>query len=72
MFDAYKQLEVSSPPGNIIGYVSQEWSICVPKFRVENALGECVLRIEGFLSLFRSTFDRIFDLRPVLYVQCLW
>ena len=36
-----------APPGNVIGYVTQEWSILVPKFRVENAAGECVLRIEG-------------------------
>jgi hypothetical protein len=38
---------VTAPPGNIIGYVTQEWSICVPKFRIENAIGESVLRIEG-------------------------
>uniref|UniRef100_A0A6M2CS89 Phospholipid scramblase n=1 Tax=Rhipicephalus microplus TaxID=6941 RepID=A0A6M2CS89_RHIMP len=42
-----QKLEVSSPPYTPIGYVAQEWSICVPKFRVENAEGETVLRIEG-------------------------
>jgi hypothetical protein len=45
-------LEVTAPPGNIIGYVSQEWSICVPKFRVEDASGESVLRIEGPVCTF--------------------
>ncbi|CAG2164454.1 unnamed protein product [Oppiella nova] len=34
-----QQMEVTAPPGNIIGYVTQEWSICVPKFRVEDASG---------------------------------
>ena len=47
-----QQMEVSSPPGNLIGYVTQEWSILVPKFRIENSAGETVLRIEGmFFSL---------------------
>lgn len=42
-----QRLEVSAPPGNPIGYVIQEWSILAPQFRVENAAGECVLKIEG-------------------------
>ncbi|XP_037510349.1 phospholipid scramblase 2 isoform X1 [Rhipicephalus sanguineus] len=42
-----QKLEVSSPPYTPIGYVIQEWSICIPKFRVENAERETVLRIEG-------------------------
>lgn len=42
-----QRLEVSSPPYTPIGYVVQEWSILTPKFRVENAEGECVLKIEG-------------------------
>jgi len=32
--------------------VVQEWSICVPKFRVEDASGESVLRIEGPVCTF--------------------
>lgn len=42
-----QRLEVSSPPYTPIGYVVQEWSILTPKFRVENAEGECVFKIEG-------------------------
>ncbi|KAH9369398.1 hypothetical protein HPB48_007176 [Haemaphysalis longicornis] len=42
-----QRLEVSSPPYSPIGYVVQEWSILTPKFRVENADGECVFKIEG-------------------------
>lgn len=41
-----QQMEVSAN-GSIIGYVTQEWSICVPKFKIENASGDCVLRVEG-------------------------
>lgn len=36
-----------SPPGQTIGYVSQEWSLISPKFKIQNAAGETVLRIEG-------------------------
>lgn len=42
-----QRVEVESPPGTIVGYVAQEWSICKPKFRIENAAGDTVLRIEG-------------------------
>jgi len=42
-----QELEVSSPPGTIVGTVEQEWSIIYPKFVVKDASGEPVLRIEG-------------------------
>ncbi|CAH0558283.1 unnamed protein product [Brassicogethes aeneus] len=42
-----QSMEVSSPPGNIVGRVDQEWSIFLPKYAVKNASGETVLRIEG-------------------------
>ncbi|XP_013788459.1 phospholipid scramblase 1-like [Limulus polyphemus] len=41
-----QKLEVTGS-GATLGYVTQEWSILVPKYKVENAAGECVLRIEG-------------------------
>lgn len=47
-----QQLEVMAPPGNTIGYVVQEWSILEPKFRIENAAGDCVLRIKGPLCTY--------------------
>lgn len=42
-----QSMEVSSPPGNVIGTVEQEWTICCPSFAIKNASGETVLRIEG-------------------------
>lgn len=39
-------MEVSSPPGNIIGTVEQEWSI-YPRFKVKDASGEVIFKIEG-------------------------
>lgn len=40
-------MEVSSPPGTVIGVIEQKWSIFTPKFVVKNANGEEMLRIEG-------------------------
>lgn len=40
-------MEVSAPPGTILGTVEQEWSIFCPSFAVKNASGDTVLRIEG-------------------------
>ena len=39
-------MEVSSPPGNPIGYIEQEWSI-FPKFKVKDVSGNVILKIEG-------------------------
>jgi ABC-type microcin C transport system permease subunit YejE len=38
-------LEVTAPPGNIIGYVSLERSFFSAKYLVQNASGEIVFRI---------------------------
>ncbi|GFS84554.1 phospholipid scramblase 1 [Nephila pilipes] len=50
-------LEVSAPPGRVFGRVVQEWSILTPKFRIENASGETVLRIEGPCCTFSICSD---------------
>ena len=42
-----QELEVHSPPGTIIGYVEQKWTLCTPLFAVKNERGEEVLIIEG-------------------------
>lgn len=56
-----QELEVSSPPGTIIGYVKQEWSICAPKFTILNAARDVVLRIEGPFCTFSCCGDVQFD-----------
>ncbi|KAF6020102.1 hypothetical protein EB796_021599 [Bugula neritina] len=42
-----QRVEVQAPPGEVIGYVKQGWSICKPKFWIQNAAGEDILRIDG-------------------------
>ena len=43
----FQKVEVQAPPGQVVGYVHQAWSICVPKFKICDATGNTVLRIEG-------------------------
>jgi len=42
-----QEIEVSSPPGTVIGYVKQEWSLCKPKFSIQDDAGNEVLKIVG-------------------------
>ncbi|XP_019866367.1 phospholipid scramblase 2 isoform X2 [Aethina tumida] len=42
-----QSMEVSSPPGTVVGTVEQEWSLFCPSFAVKNASGDTVLRVEG-------------------------
>jgi len=42
-----QEMEVSSPPGNVIGTISQQWSILYPRFLIKDELGTPVLKIEG-------------------------
>ncbi|KAJ7392573.1 Phospholipid scramblase 3 [Desmophyllum pertusum] len=47
VFFAAEEIEVQSPPGTVVGYCSQDWSICIPKFEIQDADRQTVLRIEG-------------------------
>ncbi|XP_065889151.1 phospholipid scramblase 2-like [Dysidea avara] len=42
-----QELEVQSPPGTVIGYVKQNWSLWLPQFSIVNADGDVMLRIKG-------------------------
>ncbi|RWS20111.1 phospholipid scramblase 1-like isoform X3, partial [Leptotrombidium deliense] len=42
-----QELEVTAPPGTVVGYVKQRWSLCIPSFDIENAAGDTVLKLEG-------------------------
>ncbi|GAB0100827.1 Phospholipid scramblase [Sergentomyia squamirostris] len=50
-------MEVSSPPGNVIGTVEQDWSIFTPQFSLKDHTGETVLRIEGPFCTFSICGD---------------
>ncbi|XP_069678578.1 phospholipid scramblase 2 isoform X3 [Periplaneta americana] len=50
-------MEVSSPPGTLIGSIEQEWSILTPQFVIKNAAGDVVLKIEGPICTFTICGD---------------
>ncbi|EDV96944.1 phospholipid scramblase 2 isoform X1 [Drosophila grimshawi] len=54
-------MEVTAPPGNVIGSIEQEWSICSPSFRILNHIGDTVLRIEGPMCTFSMCGDVEFN-----------
>lgn len=56
-----QEIEVQSPPGTVIGYCVQNWSILIPKFEIQNAARETVLRIEGPLCQCNMCGDVEFD-----------
>ncbi|XP_026470344.1 phospholipid scramblase 1 isoform X2 [Ctenocephalides felis] len=45
-------MEVSSPPGTVIGTIEQEWSILTPTFIIKDAGGNPVFKMEGPMCRF--------------------
>uniref|UniRef100_A0A6E8VNB5 Phospholipid scramblase n=1 Tax=Anopheles coluzzii TaxID=1518534 RepID=A0A6E8VNB5_ANOCL len=54
-------MEVTAPPGNVIGYVEQDWSILTPQFSIKNQNGETVLKISGPFCTFSICGDVEFE-----------
>ncbi len=54
-------MEVTSPPGTLIGSIQQEWSILKPKFSVKDVTGQTVLKIEGPFCTFSLCGDVEFN-----------
>lgn len=40
-------MEVQAPPGTTIGYVTQDWHPCYPKFSIKGANKETLMKLEG-------------------------
>lgn len=40
-------MEVTAPPGTVVGTIEQKWSIFYPSYVVKNTLGDVVFRIDG-------------------------
>ncbi|XP_049546970.1 phospholipid scramblase 2-like isoform X6 [Anopheles darlingi] len=54
-------MEVTAPPGNVIGYVEQDWSILTPQFSIKDQNGETVLKISGPFCTFSICGDVEFE-----------
>ncbi|XP_026072094.1 phospholipid scramblase 2-like isoform X3 [Carassius auratus] len=42
-----QEMEVQAPPGTTVGYVKQDWNPCYPKFSIQGANKETVMKLEG-------------------------
>uniref|UniRef100_A0A8C6QDD7 Phospholipid scramblase n=1 Tax=Nannospalax galili TaxID=1026970 RepID=A0A8C6QDD7_NANGA len=42
-----QEIEIQAPPGVPVGYVTQTWHPCLPKFTLQNEKKEDVLRVTG-------------------------
>ncbi|XP_015275829.1 PREDICTED: phospholipid scramblase 3 isoform X2 [Gekko japonicus] len=58
-----QEMEVQCPPGNTIGYVVQTWHPFTPKFSIQNAERETVLRVLGPCFVFRCGGDVNFEVK---------
>lgn len=64
-----QKVTVEAPPGKVIGYVSQAWSMCKPRFKIENANEDTVLRIKGPCCTWSICGDIEFDV-SLIHIEC--
>lgn len=60
-----QSMEVSSPPGSVVGSVQQNWSLFTPDFSLKNASGEEILKIEGPCCTFSMCGDVEFQIKTM-------
>ncbi|XP_075058017.1 phospholipid scramblase 1-like isoform X2 [Mixophyes fleayi] len=60
-----QKLEVQAPPGTTIGYVTQNWHPCLPKFTIQNEREEDILKIQGPCIPCRCCSDVNFELKSL-------
>jgi len=60
---------VDAPLGNTIGYVSQAWSPCKPRYKIETAAGDTVLRVKGPCCTWNMCGDIEFDVSMEIMYQ---
>lgn len=60
-----QKMEVSSPPGQAIGTIDQEWSFLTPRYSIKNQFGETVFRIKGPVCAFTCFADVNFKVKTI-------
>ncbi|XP_066203429.1 phospholipid scramblase 1-like [Saccopteryx leptura] len=60
-----QQIEICSPPGVPVGYVTQTWHPCLPKFTVQNEKREDVLKITGPCLVCSCCADIDFEIKSL-------
>lgn len=60
-----QEIEIQAPPGVPIGYVSQKWHPCLPKFTIQNERREDVLKIIGPCIVCSCCSDIDFEIKSL-------
>ncbi|ELK07732.1 phospholipid scramblase 2 isoform X1 [Pteropus alecto] len=60
-----QEIEIHAPPGVPIGYVTQNWHPCLPKFTVQNERREDVLKIVGPCLVCSCCADIDFEIKSI-------
>ncbi|KAM6161004.1 phospholipid scramblase 2-like [Erethizon dorsatum] len=60
-----QEIEIQAPPGVPVGYVTQTWHPCLPKYTVQNERREDVLKITGPCVLCRCCTDIDFKIKSL-------
>lgn len=60
------QIKIQAPPGVSIGYITQTWHLCLPKYTVQNERRENVLKITGPCVQCQCCTDIDFKVRIVI------
>ncbi|CAG00712.1 unnamed protein product, partial [Tetraodon nigroviridis] len=58
-----QEMEVQAPPGTTIGYIKQDWHPFLPRFSIQGANKETVLKLEGPCMACNCCGDVNFELR---------
>nr|XP_014334790.1 PREDICTED: phospholipid scramblase 1 isoform X1 [Bos mutus] len=60
-----QEIEIQAPPGVPVGYVTQTWHPCLPKFTIQNERREDVLRISGPCVICSCCADIDFEVKSL-------
>ena len=57
----FQKVTIEAPQGHVLGYVTQAWSICKPRYKIQNASEETLLRVKGPCCTWNLCGDIEFD-----------
>lgn len=64
-----QSIEVSSPPGQIIGRIQEEWTCWFSNFAVKDENDQTVLRIEGPCCTYSCCSDVTFKVSDAVFIE---
>jgi Scramblase len=62
-----QEIEISAPPGTVVGSVKQNWSCLIPNFDIKDVTGTAVLKIKGPFITISCCKDVVFKVLLILF-----